>query len=82
MNRKIPICSRPRWLSTGLPDPVYPTLANPSGRASAALFNNRTTYIEEWNLDLERALSKDMALQIAYVGTRGVKLAHLANRQT
>jgi Carboxypeptidase regulatory-like domain len=66
-------------LSTGLPAPVYPTLANPSGRASAALFNNRTTYIEEWNINVERALAKDMALQVAYVGTRGVKLAHLVN---
>jgi hypothetical protein len=66
-------------LSTGLPDPVYPTLANPSGRASAALFNNRTTYIEEWNLNVERSLSKDMVLQVAYVGTHGVKLAHLVN---
>lgn len=66
-------------LSTGLPDPVYPTLANPSGRASAALFNNRTTYIEEWNFNLERALSKSMVLQVAYVGTHGVKLAHLVN---
>ena len=66
-------------LSTGLPAPGYPTLANPSGRASAALFNNRTTYIEEWNLNVERSLGKDMVLQIAYVGTHGLKLAHLAN---
>jgi len=67
-------------ISTGYPAPVYSTLSNPSGRASAAEFNNRTTYIEEWNLNIERALSKTMALQIAYVGTRGVKLAFLSNR--
>lgn len=66
-------------ISDGYPAPVYPTIANPSGRASAAFFNNRTTYIEEWNLDVERALAKTMVLQIAYVGTHGVKLAHLAN---
>lgn len=66
-------------ISEGYPAPVYPTLASPAGRASAALFNNRTTYIEEWNLNIERALSKSMALQIAYVGTHGVKLAHLMN---
>jgi hypothetical protein len=66
-------------ISDGYPTPVYPTVAAPSGRASAALFNNRTTYVEEWNLDVERALSKTMVLQIAYVGTHGVKLAHLAN---
>jgi hypothetical protein len=67
-------------LSTGYPAPVYSTVSNPSGRASAALFNNRTTYIEEWNLNIERALSRSMALQVAYVGTRGVKLAFLSNR--
>jgi len=66
-------------ISGGYPTPSYATLANPAGRASAALFNNRTTYIEEWNLNLERALSQSMILQVAYVGTHGVKLAHLAN---
>jgi Carboxypeptidase regulatory-like domain len=67
-------------LSTGFPTAVYSTVSDPAGRASAAMFNNRTTYIEEWNLNLERALSKSMALQVAYVGTRGVKLAFLSNR--
>ena len=66
-------------ISEGYPAPVYATLADPAGRASAALFNNRTTYIEEWNLNLERALTQSMILQVAYVGTHGVKLAHLAN---
>jgi Carboxypeptidase regulatory-like domain len=66
-------------LSTGLPAPVYPTLANPSGRASAALFNNRTSYIEEWNLNVERSLSNTAVLQVAYVGTHGVKLSTLSN---
>ena len=67
-------------ISTGYPAPVYATVSNPAGRASAAFFNNRTTYIEEWNLNIERALSQSMALQVAYVGTRGVKLAFLSNR--
>jgi hypothetical protein len=67
-------------VSTGYPTPVYSTVSDPAGRASAALFNNRTTYIEEWNLNIERALSKSTALQVAYVGTRGVKLAFLSNR--
>ena len=66
-------------LSTGLPPPAYPTLANPSGRASAALFNNRTSYIEEWNLNVERSLSNTAVLQVAYVGTHGVKLSTLSN---
>ncbi len=67
-------------ISTGYPTPVYSTISSPAGRASASLFNNRTTYIEEWNLNIEQALTKSMALQVAYVGTRGVKLAFLSNR--
>ena len=66
-------------LSTGLPTPVYPTLQDPSGRASAALFNNRTPYIEEWNLNFQRSLSSTAVLQVAYVGTHGVKLSTLSN---
>jgi carboxypeptidase family protein len=66
-------------LSTGFPIPTYPTVQNPSGRTSAAVFNNRTTYIEEWNLNVERSLLKNLALQVAYVGTHGVKLGYLSN---
>lgn len=67
-------------LSTGLPAPTYPELSNPSGRASAEAFNNRTTYIEEWNFNLERAVAKDAVFQVGYVGTHGVKLASLSNQ--
>lgn len=67
-------------LSQGYPAPTYPTLANPSGRASAADFNTRTTYVEEWNLNVERALSPSMVLQVAYVGTHALKLASLSNQ--
>ncbi|MBV8864607.1 MAG: TonB-dependent receptor, partial [Acidobacteriaceae bacterium] len=67
-------------LSTGLPTPTYPNLSDPSGRASAQAFNSRTTYIEEWNFNIERSLAKDSILQVAYVGTRGVKLASLSNQ--
>ncbi|HVO64675.1 MAG TPA: TonB-dependent receptor, partial [Terriglobales bacterium] len=67
-------------LSNGFPTPSYPTLADPSGRASAAFFNNRTSYVEEWNLNVERALSNSMVVQIGYVGTHGLKLAQLANQ--
>ncbi len=67
-------------LSTGLPTPTYPDLSNPSGRASAQAFNSRTTYIEEWNFNIERSLAKDSLLQVGYVGTHGVKLASLSNQ--
>jgi hypothetical protein len=69
----------PFRLSTGFPTPDYPTIRNPSGRTSAAYFNNRTTYIEEWNFNLERELVRNMVLQLAYVGTHALKLAFLSN---
>ena len=67
-------------LSQGFPTPLpYPTLSDPSGRASAFLMNNATTYIEEWNLNIERELSKGTVLQIAYVGTHALHLSYLRN---
>src|ERR1700712_1441340 len=67
-------------LSEGVfPTPSYPTVQDPTGRTSAEFFNTPTPYIEEWNINIERSLVKDMALQVAYVGTRGVKLAFLNN---
>jgi hypothetical protein len=67
-------------LSGGFPTALpYPTLADPSGRASAFYMNNATTYIEEWNFDVERELMKDTVLQVAYVGTHAVHLAYLRN---
>ncbi len=68
-------------LSQGLSPIVFSKITDPdvSGRASAAYFDNPTTYIEEWNLNIERQLMKDMVLQIGYVGTRGVHLTYLRN---
>src|ERR1700738_970173 len=67
-------------LSQGFPQPApFPTASQPSGRASAAFFNNRTTYIEEWNFNVERQLARDAVLQVAYVGVHGLKLSFLRN---
>ncbi len=67
------------YLSQGPPPIVFSDITNPTGRASAAYFHNPTTYIEEWNLNIERQLVKDMVLQVGYVGTRGVHLTYLRN---
>ena len=67
------------YLSQGPPPITFSTIANPSGRASAAFFHNPTSYIEEWNLNIERQLTKDMVLQVGYEGTRGVHLTYLRN---
>lgn len=66
-------------LSTGFPAETYPTVQNPSGVASAAPFNDPTTSIEEWNLNIEQQIGKDSALQLAYVGTHGVHESYIYN---
>ena len=66
-------------LSQGPPPISFSTITNPTGRASAAYFHNPTTYIEEWNLNVEHQIAKDMLLQIGYEGTRGVHLTYLRN---
>jgi hypothetical protein len=66
-------------LSQGPPPIIFSNIANPTGRASAAYFHNPTTYIEEWNLNIERQFNKDMVLQVGYEGTRGVHLTFLRN---
>ena len=36
--------------------------------------NMRTPYVQQYNLSAQTEISKDMVLEVAYVGTRGVKL--------
>jgi hypothetical protein len=66
-------------LSQGPPPIIFSTISDPTGRASAAYFHNPTTYIEEWNLNIERQLGKDMIFQVGYEGTHGVHLTFLRN---
>ena len=73
-------------LSTGFATPSDPSgnlppssLSDPSGRASAIPFHNPTPSIQEWNLNVERQLAKDMILQVSYVGVHGVHLTYLRN---
>lgn len=69
----------PRLSDGVFPTPTYPGIDDPSGRVSATPFHTRTPYIQEWNLNVEHALAKNLVLQVAYVGTHGVKLAFLSN---
>ena len=41
---------------------------------SVADYNRRDTYVNMWNLAVQQQLTSAMALQVAYVGTRTVKL--------
>lgn len=41
---------------------------------SVADFNRRDTYVGNWNLTAQRRITRDLALQLGYVGQRTVKL--------
>ncbi len=73
-------------LSTGFATPDNPTgelpissLSDPSGRASAIVFHDPTPYVQEWNLNVERQLAKEMVLQVSYVGIHAVHLTYMRN---
>jgi hypothetical protein len=41
--------------------------------------NLRTPYISTWTLDIQRAITKDLTLDVAYVGNHGTKLLGFGN---
>jgi hypothetical protein len=41
--------------------------------------NLRSPYVQNWNLSWQRELTKDMVLELRYVGTKGTKLIRTAN---
>lgn len=48
--------------------------ANPFGTIDAVPFDNPLAYIQQFNLNVQRSLTSDLALTVAYVGTMGRKL--------
>jgi hypothetical protein len=61
---------------SGLLDPTRLS-ATVGRRAQDA--NQRTPYIQQWNLGIQRELVKDLLLEVAYVGNKGTKLAGFRN---
>src|SRR5262252_8477346 len=41
--------------------------------------NLRTPYISKWNLDIQHAITKDLSIDVAYVGNHGTKLVGLTD---
>jgi len=60
----------------GLLDPTK--LSNTVGRRAQDA-NQRTPYIQQWNLGIQREVLKDLLLEVAYVGNKGTKLAGFRN---
>lgn len=65
-------------VSDGLPLPV-PDPRNPSGDVNFQLNRDPTPYMQQWNLNIQRALPGDFLAEIAYAGSRGLHLSGSAN---
>jgi len=53
------------------PPPLSPTFVDP---------NNRTSYVQQWNLTVQQQIPGSMLLEIGYVGTKGTKLTGPINQ--
>jgi hypothetical protein len=81
------------WAANGSNTPIYSaspacgdgTVTLPSGvipqpcTVMGVDRNLRTPYITKWNLDIQRALTNNLSLDVAYVGNHGTKLVGLTD---
>ena len=61
---------------SSFPNQVFQLLLPSSLTASHIEFNPRRSYRMQWNLNIQRQLTRTMALTLGYVGSSGVHLAH------
>jgi hypothetical protein len=66
-------------LSQQLPGLVVPSPSAPSGDQRYLVPNDRNQYSQTWTLSLQRALGTTTMLEVAYVGTSGVRLLNTSN---
>jgi hypothetical protein len=57
-----------------MPSPVFPFTARQGAALNDFDPNIRPGYTQSWTLGIQRELSKDMALEVRYVGTHGTRL--------
>lgn len=61
-------------LSSLLPDLVIPSPAAPRGDQRYLTPNDRNQYSQTWSFNIQRALTRSLVVETAYVGTSGVRL--------
>ncbi len=66
-------------LSGALPKLVMPPATAPTGNQRYLVPTDRNQYSQTWSLSIQRALSASLMLEVAYVGTSGVRLLDTAN---
>ncbi|MEK7409571.1 MAG: TonB-dependent receptor [Acidobacteriota bacterium] len=74
-----PNCFRPAMM--GVPQNlITPERYSPlTARTNYTPADNRTAYVQSWHFTVQRELARDLVLDVAYVGNRGVKLMILGD---
>jgi hypothetical protein len=66
-------------LGTPIPAPAVGSPNDPTGSVNMYQVHMRDSYAQQWNLDLQRQIGKSWLADVAYVGTRGLKLWNTEN---
>lgn len=63
--------------ASSFPNEAFQLFTNSSLSATEVEYNPAPSYKVQWNLNIQRQLTKSMALTVGYVGSAGVHLAHI-----
>jgi hypothetical protein len=66
-------------LGTPIPAPTVVNPNAPTGSVNMYQVHMRDSYAQQWNLDLQKQFATDWLFDMAYVGTRGLKLWNTEN---
>jgi hypothetical protein len=67
------------WDRDAFPDPASPDFPLGTLAPMSVDPRDRTPYIQQWNLGVEKSLSSSLLLEVAYAGTKGTKLTERVN---
>lgn len=76
---EFPFTAPTHTLSSVLPPLVMPSATAPSGNQRYLVPTDRNQYSQTWSFSIQRALTRTLMLEVAYVGTAGVRLLDTAN---
>ena len=64
--------------ASSFPNQAFQLLTPSTATATHVEFNPRRGYKAQWNLNIQRQLTRSMALTVGYIGSAGVHLTHTA----
>jgi hypothetical protein len=67
------------WDRDAFPDPASPSFPVGTLAPFSVDPRDRTPYLQQWNMGLERTISKNILLEVSYAGMKGTKLAERVN---